>query len=82
MMTKINLDSTDHRAMRALMDNADQMTGMYYGYNQDGEPIMIWIKPDRIICDAAQKNGWLRETTYWRDGTQEEVYTRYEDYGK
>lgn len=68
------LDPTNLASMRELMDKYGNSTTMYTGVNTEGEDVMISIAADNIVCSTNQRNGWVRQNVYWRDGTCEELY--------
>lgn len=46
------------------------------GENSDNETVIVTIDQESASIRTLQKNGWIRENIYYKDGTQEELYTR------
>ena len=46
------------------------------GENEDGEYVIVAVTKNYAVITTSQKNGWLRNNTYWKDGTEEESYER------
>ena len=44
------------------------------GVNEDGEYSIVTIDEESASVRTLQANGWIREDTYYPDGTQEESY--------
>lgn len=74
MNNTINVNSDDLSSMIELMDKYNTTNGMLPGINELGERIMVSIFKDNIVVITYQKNGWVRENVYWRDGTCEEMF--------
>lgn len=72
---KITFDPTDLYAMRKLMREQSRDTP-YCGENEQGERIILGIRPDLITLTTYQSNRWIRTNTYWADGSSEETYER------
>lgn len=71
---QILFDPKDLDAMKNIMDNYCDDNIMRSGVNELGEEIWASIYKDRIVIVTYQSNGWVRESTYWRDGTCDEVF--------
>lgn len=71
---KLIIDPSDYEGMISLMERASEFPMPWSGKNDDGEETMVSIGEDNIIMETCQNNGWLRENTYWKDGTVEESY--------
>lgn len=71
---KMKFDPSDLDGMRKLMDELGDSTTMFRGENADEEETCLSIYPDRVVCTTYQNNGWVRQNTYWRDGTREETF--------
>ena len=72
--TTVILDPSDLNSMIKLMDDLCERETMLAGETEDGEPITISVWKDRITTVTLQKNGWVRENIYHRDGTREELF--------
>ena len=46
------------------------------GTNEDGEYCIVTIDKESASIRTLQNNGWIRENTYYPDGTEEEGYTK------
>lgn len=67
-------DPSDYEAMLKLMDEKGDSDTMFLGSNENMEDTTISIFHDKIVHVTFQSNGWVRENTYHRDGTCEEIY--------
>jgi hypothetical protein len=74
MNDTININPNDLSSMIELMDKYHTTKYMLLGTNELGEHTRTSIFKDKIVVVTYQKNGWVRENVYWRDGTYEEVY--------
>lgn len=73
--SSIHFDPSDWDSMIDLMDKYGQVQDLPYGENENGETVLMDISHERIHVTTFQKNGWIRENTYWRDGTAEEEFS-------
>ncbi len=46
------------------------------GNNEDNQVIIVTIDEESASIRTLQENGWIRENIYYRDGSEEELYTR------
>ena len=46
------------------------------GQNEDKEYVVVTVTAEYAVITTSQKNGWLRNNVYWKDGTEEESYSR------
>lgn len=74
MNNTININPNDLSFMIGLMDKYNTTKYMLSGTNELGEHITVSIFKDKIVVVTYQKNGWVRENVYWRDGTCEEMF--------
>lgn len=79
MNDTININLNDLRSMIELMDKYHTTKHMLSGTNELGEHTTASIFKDKIVVVIHQKNGWVRENVYWRDGTCEETFKEKED---
>lgn len=70
----MNLNTKNYQEMIAFMDKHEDFNQMLIGKNEDGEMACVSISEDNIMISTHQKNGWVRENVYWRDGTVEEFF--------
>jgi hypothetical protein len=75
-MASINFDPNDWDGIRKLMDEHGDNIFPLDGENEKGEAVQISISPDEIEVATMQKNGWVRQDIYHRDGTVEELFDR------
>lgn len=78
MNDTININPNDLNSMIELMDKYNTTKCMLSGTNELGEHITVSIFKDNIVVVTYQKNGWVRENVYWRDGTCGEMFKRKE----
>ena len=72
----ITIDLTDLSAMRVLMDTYNNYPELMLARTNTGESVLVSIRPDHIIADTTQQNGWIRRNVLWRDGSSEELYSK------
>lgn len=70
----MNLNTRNYEEMIELMKRHKEFDQMLFGMNEDGENTQVSINEDNIVISTYQRNGWIRENVYWRDGTVEELY--------
>lgn len=70
----MNLNPRNHEEMIELMKHHEEFDQMLMGKNENGENTYISVNEDNITISTYQRNGWIRENVYWRDGTEEELY--------
>jgi hypothetical protein len=46
------------------------------GIDEDGNFVIVTIDDESACIRTSQKNGWLRNNTYYPDGSSEETYQR------
>lgn len=46
------------------------------GINSSGEKVIVTIDKESASVRTLQDNGWIRENTYYPDGTEEEMYSK------
>ena len=46
------------------------------GKDEDGEIVILSIDEQSADVTTLQANGWHRTNVYWKDGTQEEMYSK------
>lgn len=78
-MNTIMIDPADPQSLIDLMDKYHNTKYMLPGTNELGENTTASIFKDKIVVVTYQKNGWVRENVYWRDGTREELFKGKED---
>lgn len=79
MNDTININPNDLSSLIELMDKYHTTKYMLPGTNELGEHTTASIFKDKIVVVTYQKNGWVRENVYWRDGTREELFKGKED---
>jgi len=71
----ILFDPSDRESMTKLMDKHGESGVAFAGKNKDGEDTFIYVvSREKVTVRTNQNNGWVRETSYLRDGTKEETY--------
>ncbi len=63
-----------HDSLLKIMEKYGDSDTRYFGHNQNGEDITVSVFRDHIFITTYQTNGWVRENTYWHDGTCEETF--------
>lgn len=72
----IVIDPSDLNSMIEVMDRYSEINYPIFGVNALGEKTRTSIFRDSIVVFTYQKNGWVRETVFGRDGSVEETYDR------
>lgn len=71
----ITVDPSDYRGLIKLMDKASECgASVLSGTSDKGEPTLISLSGNSVTITTFQDNGWTRENTYYRDGTEEELF--------
>lgn len=70
----IVIDPSDLNSMIEVMDRHSEINYPIFGVNALGERTRTFIFRDRIVVYTYQKNGWVRETVFGRDGSVEEGF--------
>lgn len=74
MNKTICVDPTNFKSLVSLMDLHEEFPYMLFGENEQGEENIISINRDNVTVSTYQKNGWIRQNVYYRDGSTEESY--------
>lgn len=64
----------DFNSMIDMMNNYENYTTTISAANEKNEKVCISVYEDKIVTRTYQKNYWIRENVYHRDGTSEEMY--------
>lgn len=75
----IVIDPSSLNSMIEVMDRYSEINHPIFGVSALGEKTRTSIFRDSIVVVTYQKNGWVRENVYWRDGTCEELFRGRED---
>ena len=71
---KLELDPSVHNQILDLTSRHKEFPNSCFGLNEDGEDVRLDINKESLTITTYQTNRWIRQTTYYRDGTVEEVY--------
>lgn len=70
------IDLTDLKASRKLMDELGESKTMFFGRNAYGETTCTSITHESIVMETYQDNGWIRQNWLYYNGDTEEHYHR------
>ena len=73
-MKTIQIDFSNLKEMRYVMDKYHTLETMLVGETDDGERTHTSIYEDQIIHTTYQNNGWIRVNVLYRDGEIEEFF--------
>lgn len=71
---EIVFDPLDLDEMRDLMAKHGDRKFPFCGLNGDQEEVEISIFHEKIVIRTYQSNGWVRISTYWPDGSYEDIF--------
>lgn len=76
---EITIDFSNHAALLQVMNTygSDKQGEVLdiFGLSSNRESMVISIYSDKIITKTYQRNGWIRQNTYHRDGQIEELFS-------
>lgn len=75
-MNTIKFAPQDFEDMLQLMDRYEDFDTMLMGTGENDECVTLSVYADKIIRQTYQENGWIRISTYWRDGTIDEEFKK------
>ena len=73
-MNELTIDFNDYDSLLKLMDDHKQYECTLIGRTADDELTFTTILEDSVTVRTYQTNKWIRENTFWRDGTTEETF--------
>lgn len=76
---KLSFNPSNLDSMIDIMDTYGDDEHIFFGGNENGESVTLSVSSDKITVETYQSNGWVRENTYYRDGTTEELFNHKEE---
>ena len=71
---EITIDFDNSASLLQVMNTYGHIGHDIFGMNSNGESMVIAIHSDKIIANTYQRNGWVRQNVYHRDGETEELF--------
>ena len=72
----LQVDFSDRLQLASLMRTYGHTDHMFFAENENGESMIISVRPDSVKVETLQRNGWTRINIYHSDGTTEEIFRR------
>ena len=71
---EITIDFSNRSALLQVMNTYGNIGHDIFGMSSNRESMVISIHPDKIVANTYQRNGWVRQNVYHRDGETEELF--------